>query len=87
MRCAGNNIGPFSVQAIAGTHVVLLGMNLPEQQCPGLLGFALRRHDHTEGEVYWLSGDKFAVGAYLSKGAFDRWLAERLTGLNGNVRY
>ena len=29
----------------------------------------------------------FAVGAYLSKGAFDRWLAERLTGLNVNVRY
>jgi len=25
--------------------------------------------------------------AYLSKGAFDRWLAERLTGLNVNVRY
>jgi len=50
--------GPLSVRAIAGTHVVLLGMNLPEQQCPGLLGFALRRHDHTEGEVYWLRGYK-----------------------------
>ena len=32
--------------------------SLPEQQCPGLLGFALRRHDHTEGEVYWRSGYK-----------------------------
>src|SRR5213080_1317063 len=50
--------GPLSVQAIAGTHVVLLGMNLPQQACPGLLGFAIRRHDHTEGEVYWLSGYK-----------------------------
>src|SRR5919198_1020947 len=50
--------GPLSVQAIAGTHVVLLGMNLPEHECPGLLGFALRRHDHTEGEVYWLSAYK-----------------------------
>ena len=48
----------LSVQAIAGTHVVLLGMDLPEQQCPGLLGFALRREDHTEGEKYWLSGYK-----------------------------
>src|SRR5205823_14503226 len=46
------------VQAIAGTHVVLLGMNLPEQACPGLLGFAIRRHDHTEGEVYWLRAYK-----------------------------
>src|SRR5437870_8209429 len=50
--------GELSVQAIAGTHVVLLGMNLPEQNCPGLLGFALRREDHTEGEKYWLSGYK-----------------------------
>lgn len=48
----------LSVQAIAGTHVVLLGIDLPEQQCPGLLGFALRREDHTEGEKYWLSGYK-----------------------------
>lgn len=40
----------LSVQAIAGTHVVLLGMNVPQAKCPGLLGFAIRRHDHTEGE-------------------------------------
>jgi hypothetical protein len=50
--------GPLSVRAIAGTHVVLLGMNLPQHACPGLLGFAIRRHDHTEGELYWLSGYK-----------------------------
>lgn len=50
--------GDLSVQAIAGTHVVLLGMDLPEQECPGLLGFALRREDHTEGEKYWLPGYK-----------------------------
>jgi phosphatidylserine/phosphatidylglycerophosphate/cardiolipin synthase-like enzyme len=48
----------LSVQAIAGTHVVLLGMNLPQAKCPGLLGFAIRRHDHTEGESYWLGGYK-----------------------------
>jgi phosphatidylserine/phosphatidylglycerophosphate/cardiolipin synthase-like enzyme len=51
-------VGNLSVQAIAGTHVVMLGMNLPEQICSGLLGFAIRRHDHTEGESYWLSGYK-----------------------------
>ena len=50
--------GNLSVQAIAGTHVVLLGIDFPEQDCPGLLGFALRREDHTEGEKYWLSGYK-----------------------------
>ena len=48
----------LSVQGIAGTHVVLLGMNLPQAKCPGLLGFAIRRHDNTEGESYWLSGYK-----------------------------
>src|SRR5947207_5753790 len=48
----------LSVQAIAGTHVVLLGIDFPQQNCPGLLGFALRREDHTEGEKYWLSGYK-----------------------------
>lgn len=57
-----NKIGPtpegLSVQAIAGTHVVLLGINLPREKCPGLLGFALRREDFTEGEKYWLSGFK-----------------------------
>jgi phosphatidylserine/phosphatidylglycerophosphate/cardiolipin synthase-like enzyme len=50
--------GDLSVQAIAGTHVVLLGIDFPEEKCPGLLGFALRREDHTEGEKYWLSGYK-----------------------------
>jgi hypothetical protein len=50
--------GDLTVQAIAGTHVVLLGIDLPETKCPGLLGFALRREDHTEGEKYWLSGYK-----------------------------
>jgi hypothetical protein len=50
--------GDLTVQAIAGTHVVLLGIDLPKTKCPGLLGFALRREDHTEGEKYWLSGYK-----------------------------
>src|SRR3989304_3224790 len=51
-------VGNLSVQAIAGTHVVMLGMDLPEDKCSGLLGFAIRRHDHTEGEIYWLGGYK-----------------------------
>ena len=50
--------GDLTVQAIAGTHVVLLGIDLSKTKCPGLLGFALRREDHTEGEKYWLSGYK-----------------------------
>ena len=40
----------LSVQAIGGTHVVLLGMNLPQAKARGVLGFAIRRSDLTEGE-------------------------------------
>ena len=29
------------VHAIAGTYVVLLGFNLPEAECNGLLGFSI----------------------------------------------
>ena len=58
MRARKESNDGFSVQAIAGTHVVLLGMNLPKAKCPGLLGFAIRRHDNTEGESYWLTGYK-----------------------------
>jgi len=45
--------GDPSVNAIAGAHVVL-GMDLPKQKCPRLMGFALRRADPTEGKKYWL---------------------------------
>jgi phosphatidylserine/phosphatidylglycerophosphate/cardiolipin synthase-like enzyme len=46
--------GPISVQAIAGTHVVLLGMDVDGTAVDGLLGFAIERTDHTEGERYFL---------------------------------
>ena len=31
----------LTVQAIAGTYVVLLGLNMKREQCDGLLGFAV----------------------------------------------
>jgi phosphatidylserine/phosphatidylglycerophosphate/cardiolipin synthase-like enzyme len=48
----------LTVQAIAGSHVVLLGISLPESACTGLLGFAVHRTDHIEEEAYWLEGLK-----------------------------
>ena len=48
----------LSVQAIAGTYVVLLGMNVTPEGAKGLLGFAVRRQDKTENEDYWLKGFK-----------------------------
>ena len=46
--------GPLRVRATAGNNVVLLGMDLAEPDTAGLLGFAVERTDHTEGERYWL---------------------------------
>ena len=48
----------FAVRAVAGAHVVLLGMDLDPALCPGLMGFAIHRTDHTENEAYWLEGMK-----------------------------
>lgn len=58
------------VQAVAGTHVVLLGWDLCEpHRCKGLLGFAIQREDQTEGETYWLRGMKtFASSTPLAPG-------------------
>jgi PLD-like domain len=48
----------LTVQGIAGTYVVLLGFDLKETDCEGLMGFAIHRTDHTENEAYWLEGLK-----------------------------
>jgi phosphatidylserine/phosphatidylglycerophosphate/cardiolipin synthase-like enzyme len=58
------------VQAVAGTHVVILGWDLIDPQGrKGLLGFAIQRDDQTEGESYWLRGMKtFASSAPLAPG-------------------
>jgi hypothetical protein len=53
MRNRATN-GEISVHAIAGTHVVLLGMDVAEAAAVGLLGFAIERTDHTEGERFFL---------------------------------
>lgn len=48
----------LTVQAIAGSHVVLLAMNMSKADCDGHMGFAIHRTDHTESEAYWLDGMK-----------------------------
>jgi phosphatidylserine/phosphatidylglycerophosphate/cardiolipin synthase-like enzyme len=47
-----------TVNAIAGTHVVLLGFDLTKRARTGCLGFAIQREDHTEDERVWLKGMK-----------------------------
>ena len=48
----------LTVNAVGGTHVVLLGLDLADAQRRGCLGFAIQREDHTEHERYWMSGTK-----------------------------
>ncbi|WP_243074472.1 phospholipase D-like domain-containing protein [Microbacterium sp. SS28] len=47
-----------TVQAIAGTHAVLLGIDVAGLDQLDALGFAIRRLDHVEEEQYWLRGMK-----------------------------
>lgn len=50
--------GGLGVRAVAGTYVVLLGIDLPEAQCDGLRGFSIHRTDHTANEAGFLTGMK-----------------------------
>ena len=61
VRNVENNV---SVHAVAGTYVVLLGFNMEEADTKGLLGFAIRRHDPTEDEEYWLPGMRTFEASY-----------------------
>lgn len=56
MRKRVNNGKGISVNGIAGTYVVLLGMDATPKARKGLLGFAIHRTDKTEKEAYWLLG-------------------------------
>lgn len=50
--------GDLTVQAIAGSYVVLFGMNIPKNKTAKLLGFAIQRIDHAENETTWMRGMK-----------------------------
>jgi phosphatidylserine/phosphatidylglycerophosphate/cardiolipin synthase-like enzyme len=55
MRTSASKAG-LRVNAVAGTHVVLLGFDLQDPK--DCLGFAIERRDHEAGEQYYLSGYK-----------------------------
>ena len=48
----------LTVNAIAGTSVVMLGMDMTDAARAGCLGFAIRRTRHDTNEVEWLRGMK-----------------------------
>lgn len=45
----------LTIQLVAGTYVVLIGMSVEPALTRGLLGFAIERVDHTEGERRFLA--------------------------------
>lgn len=57
MRNHKTNKG-LSVNAVAGSYVVILGLNITSAMRKGLRGFAIRRTDKAEKETYWMSGTK-----------------------------
>lgn len=50
--------GGITVNAIAGTHVVFLGLDVTQSKRAGLRGFGFRRHNAQTGEVEWVRGMK-----------------------------
>jgi phosphatidylserine/phosphatidylglycerophosphate/cardiolipin synthase-like enzyme len=48
----------ITLQAVAGSYVVLLGWSMTKADSKNILGFALHRTDKTENEAYWLEGMK-----------------------------
>ena len=50
--------GGLTVNAIAGTGVVMLGLDLTDAVRGGCLGFAVSRKRHDTGEIEWLRGMK-----------------------------
>src|SRR4051794_22931127 len=57
MRSKKTNAG-LAVQATAGTHVVILGMDMKKADADGLLGFAIHRTDAEEQTAEWMEGLK-----------------------------
>lgn len=51
-------VSGVTVNAVAGTHVVSLGMDMTDARRKDCLGFAIQREDHTEDERQWLRGLK-----------------------------
>lgn len=59
MRARATN-GDLSVHAVAGTYVVLLGINIQDGSAllNGLIGFAIHKTRHATNKAGWLSGQK-----------------------------
>ena len=48
----------LTVNAVAGSYVVVLGLNITNAMRKGLRGFAIQRTDHSDNETFWMKGTK-----------------------------
>ena len=48
----------LTVNAITGSYVVILGLDMSKEDCDGLLGFSIHRVDHKENEATYMKGMK-----------------------------
>ncbi|WP_445149936.1 phospholipase D-like domain-containing protein [Baekduia sp. Peel2402] len=58
MRAKPRAKSGITINAVAGTRVVFLGLDLAKSKHAGCLGFAISRHDAVNGETRWLRGMK-----------------------------
>ncbi len=70
----------LSVNAIAGTHVALFGIDLAEDRIAGLRGFAIFREDHTENEKTYLINFKRFQGQEDNPGSDQNPIQEFVWG-------
>lgn len=48
----------LTVNAVAGSYVVVLGFDMSPEDCEGFLGFSIHRVDHAGNESYYMKGMK-----------------------------
>lgn len=60
MRIQDHSNPNLKAMAVAGTHVVLIGWDMPEQiiRSRNVLGWGIQRHRIADGEIIWLTGLK-----------------------------
>src|SRR5262245_1526303 len=57
---AKDTVDGLRAMAVAGNHVVLLGWDMAAEdiRAQQVLGFAIERHRHSDGEKIWMMGQK-----------------------------
>jgi phosphatidylserine/phosphatidylglycerophosphate/cardiolipin synthase-like enzyme len=80
-------IHPLFQQVYRTSSVPIRYAVLEKKTRPMEAGPARDAEERKIDELRFMEENLFAIGSRLTQDRFDRWLEERLTGLNSNVRY